>query len=443
MSTYAVVDPTTGRTVREYPLLTDAALAAKLDLAAATHRRWGTATTPAERAELLRRAAAALRERREELALIISVEMGKPVAQGVREVDRAAAVFDQCADGADSLPAADGLAPWTGESVTIVRHEPVGVLLGVVPWHCPYYDVARIAAPHLVAGNTIVLKHATQCPASAAAIESLLLDSGFPPGAYQNLYISSVQLDAVIADHRVRGICVTGTDAAGVQAAETAGRHLKRVVLDVAGPDVLIVLSTDDLPATVGIAAAHLYVDPEQPFGAHRFIVVDELYDEFLAGLTRVASQLRPGDPSRGETLIGPLPSSALAAGIEDHLHRAVEHGARVAHGGSRDGSFFEPTVVVDITADNPVAPEAFVGPFVLLFHAAGEEDAIRLANNGPHALRHSVFTTDAAQATRVAVLLDAGTVDVNPRRAGRPERSHPCGEGGAFLNHKLIRIAP
>jgi succinate-semialdehyde dehydrogenase/glutarate-semialdehyde dehydrogenase len=456
VSTYAVVDPATGKTLKEYPQLTDAEVADKLDRAAAAHREWGCTTSPAERASLLRKAGALFTERRDELAAIISREMGKPVAQGVLEVDFVAAIFEYYAEHAETFLADEPVSLIWGEGSAVVRRRPVGVLLGVMPWNYPYYQVARFAAPNLMVGNTILLKHAAQCPESAAVMESLFLDAGFPEGAYENVYASYAQIDTIVADPRVLGVSVTGSERAGARIAETAGRHLKKVVLELGGADPFIVLSTDDLDATVECALARFYDNSGQACSAaKRFIVIDTLYDDFLAKLTAAVADLRPGDPSAEETVMGPLSSIAAAADLEDQLHRAVDNGARVAHGGSRDGCFFEPTILVDIDRDNPAGQEEFFGPFANLYRATSEEHAIELANDTPFGLGSYLFTTDPVQAQRVANQIDAGMVFVNLTGADEPglpfggtKRSgfgRELGRYGAeeFVNHKLIRIAP
>jgi succinate-semialdehyde dehydrogenase/glutarate-semialdehyde dehydrogenase len=456
VSIYAVVDPATGKTLSEYPSLTDTELTEKLDLAAAAHRTWGRTSSPAQRAALLRKAGALFAERREELATIISREMGKPVSQGVLEVDFAAAIFEYYADLAETFLADEPVPLAWGEGSAVVRRQALGVLLGVMPWNYPYYQVARFAAPNLMVGNTILLKHSSQCPESAAALEALFLDAGFPGGAYVNLYASYAQVDTIVADPRVQGISVTGSERAGARIAEVAGRHLKKVVLELGGADPFIVLSTEDLDATVECAMTRFYDNSGQACsGAKRFIIIDDLYDAFLAKLTAALSDLRPGDPSAADTVMGPLSSEAAAAGLEHQLHRAVEHGARVAHGGSRDGCFFEPTILVDIARDNPVGQEELFGPFANIYRAPSEDRAIELANDTPFGLGSYLFTTDPDQAQRVANQIDAGMVFVNLIGAEEPglpfggtKRSghgRELGRYGAeeFVNHKVIRIAP
>jgi len=246
VSTYAIIDPNTGETVKEFPPMSDAELDAALDRASESYRAWGCGSTAAERAALLGRASELYAERRDELAKIISREMGKPVTQALGEVDFSAAIYAYYAENAEKLLADEPVQLAWGEGTAVVRRAPLGILLGIMPWNYPYYQVARFAAPNLMTGNTILLKHAAQCPESSAAIESIFADAGFPAGAYTNLYATYDQIDRVIADPRVVGVAVTGSERVGAHVAELAGRNLKKVVLELGGADPFILLSTDD-----------------------------------------------------------------------------------------------------------------------------------------------------------------------------------------------------
>ncbi|WP_158890848.1 NAD-dependent succinate-semialdehyde dehydrogenase [Amycolatopsis anabasis] len=455
MSAYAVIDPSTGEKVKEYPTTSDAELRAAVERAAGAYRGWGRSSSPADRAALVRRVGELHTERRAELARIIGREMGKPVAQALGEVEFCAAIYAYYADNAEQMLADEPIELLAGEGSAVVRRSPVGVLLGVMPWNYPYYQVARFVAPNLVLGNTVLLKHAAQCPESSAALARLFADAGFPEGAYENLYATYGQLEWVIADLRVMGASVTGSERAGASVAEIAGRHLKKVVLELGGADPFIVLSTDDLDATVEAAlAVRFYENAGQICcGAKRFIIVDELYDAFLEKMTAALAQLKPGDPQAEDTALGPVSSKAAAEHLEDQLRRAVEGGAKVALGGSRDGAFFEPTVLVDISPENEAAKEEFFGPFAHVYRVGSEEEAIEMANDSPYGLGAYLFTTDSAQAERVADRIEAGMVYVNIVGAESPElpfggikRSgfgRELGRYGVdeFANRKLIRI--
>ncbi|GCD88127.1 NAD-dependent succinate-semialdehyde dehydrogenase [Nocardioides sp. LS1] len=456
MSTYAVTDPYTGKTIKEFDALTAEQLEAKVARADATYRSWGRTTSPAERSALLGRVAELYAERRDELARLISREMGKPVEQAALEVDFTGAIYDYYARNAETFLADEPVALEWGTGTAVVRRSPVGVLLGVMPWNYPYYQVARFAAPNLMAGNTILLKHAAQCPESAAAMEQIFLDAGLPSGAYENLYATYAQVDGLIADTRVQGVSVTGSEAVGAHVAELAGRNLKKVVLELGGNDPFMVLSTDDLDATVEAALGVRFYDNagQMCCGAKRFIVIDDLYDAFVEKMSGAAAALVPGDPAEPGTALGPLSSVGAAEFLEDQVDRLVASGAKVVVGGTRDGAAYAPTVLVDIDATTEAAREELFGPVASVYRVGSEEEAIAVANDSPFGLGSYVFTNDTDQADRVANALDAGMVFVNIVGAEEPglpfggtKRSGFGRELGRFavdefVNRKLIRVA-
>ena len=341
-----------------------------------------------------------------------------------------------------------------GDGSAVVRRSSLGVLLGIMPWNFPYYQVARFAGPNLVIGNTIVLKHAPQCPESAAAIQKIFDDAGFPKGAYENVYATNEQIEWVIADPRIRGVSVTGSERAGSAVAEIAGRNLKKVVLEMGGSDPFILLGTDDLDKTVEDAVgARLDNTGQSCNAAKRFIVADELYEPFLEKFTAAMTSTKPGDPTSSETEIGPLSSKTAAERLEDQVKRAIDQGAKLAAGGKRDGNFFEPTVLTDIKPENDAYREEFFGPVAQVYRVSSEDEAVELANDTPFGLGSYLMTTDSEQAERVADQIDAGMVYVNVVGAdgaelpfGGTKRSgfgRELGTYGAdeFVNKKLIRI--
>jgi len=247
MSMYAVVDPATGETVKEYPTITDDELRDAIARADRAHQEWSKTATVADRAALIRRVGELHTERRKELAEIIAAEMGKPIGQARGEIAFCTSIYGFYADNAEALMADEPIELLGGEGSAVVRRSSLGVLLGIMPWNFPYYQVARFAGPNLIIGNTILLKHAPQCPQSAEAIEQMFTDAGFPDGAYVNIYATNEQIESVIADPRVRGVSVTGSERAGAAVAEIAGRNLKKVVLELGGSDPFIVLGTDNL----------------------------------------------------------------------------------------------------------------------------------------------------------------------------------------------------
>src|SRR5215203_3812984 len=283
MSTYAVVNPATGETIKEYPEISDDALRAAIGRADEASRSWPGLTSVTDRAALVRKVGELHSERRQQLAEIIVREMGKPIEQALMEVDFAGEIYGYYADNAEDLMADEPIKLLGGDGTAVIRRSPFGVLLGIMPWNFPYYQVARFAGPNLVIGNTILLKHAPQCPESAEAIEQIFHDAGVPADAYINIYATNDQIATVIADPRVQGVSLTGSGRAGAAVAELAGRHLKKVVLELGGSDPFILLSTDDLDATAQAAAdARGYNTGQACNAAKRFIVVEDLYDDFL-----------------------------------------------------------------------------------------------------------------------------------------------------------------
>lgn len=456
MSKYAVINPATGETVKEYATATDSEISAAVDAAHAAARGWARTSTREERAALVARVADLHRERRQELAEIIVREMGKPIGDALGEVDFSADIYQYYADHGPALLADEPVDLAEGsEGSAFIRKSALGVLLGIMPWNFPYYQVARFAGPNLILGNTVILKHAAQCPASAEAIQRIFLDAGFPEGAYVNVYATNDQIGTIIADPRVAGVSLTGSERAGAAVAEQAGRHLKKVVLELGGSDPFILLSTDDLDATVEMAVnARVDNSGQSCNGAKRFIVVEELYDAFLEKFVAKMDEVGPGDPMAGEAAYGPLSSAAAAENLEGQVKKAVEGGAQVLTGGTREGTFFSATVLANVKPGNPAFYEEFFGPVAQVFKVANEEEAIQLANDTPFGLGSYLFTTDTEQAARVADQIDAGMVYVNCVLADSPElpfggiknsgSGRELGTLGIdeFVNKKMIRIA-
>ena len=352
MSDYAVVNPATGETVARYDSFSDAQVEDALARAQNAFEAWRSVPV-ADRAAIVRRAAELHRERRKDLAALIVREMGKPFGAAVGEADFAADITAYYADQADAITADQPLSI-LGEGTAVIRRSPLGVLFGIMPWNFPYYQVARFAAPNLVLGNVIVLKHASQCPESAAAIETIYRDAGLPDGAYINVYVSAEQAARIVADPRVQGVSVTGSERAGAAVAEVAGRHLKKVALELGGSDPFLVLATDNLDAVVEAAAeARLDNTGQSCNAAKRFIVVDGLYDEFVSKFAAAMTASPPGDPMVRGTKLGPLSSVEAASRLQGQVDRAVAQGATVVTGGgARDGAYYPPTVLADVTPE-------------------------------------------------------------------------------------------
>ncbi len=454
MSDYAVVNPATGEVVKEYPTISDQDLKDAIARADKAHSEWGNSTTVEERAELIRNVGKLHSEQSQRLGEIIVREMGKPIEQAVGEVEFCTAIYDYYADNAAKLLADEPIELLDGKGSAIVRRSSYGVLLGIMPWNYPYYQVARFAGPNLVIGNTILLKHAPQCPESAAAMEEIFHEAGFPKDAYINIYATNDQIADVIADPRVRGVSLTGSERAGAAVAEIAGRNLKKVVLELGGSDPFILLATDNLDAAVESAVgARLENTGQACNAAKRFIVVDELYEPFLQKFTAALTAVKPGDPTSKDTTIGPLSSSIATERLADQVTRAVDGGAKLVAGGDHEGNFYSTTVLTDIKPGSDAAREEFFGPVAQVYRVANEDEAVQLANDTPYGLGSYVMTNDADQALRVADKIDAGMVFVNAVGAegaelpfGGVKRSgfgRELGRFGAdeFVNKKLIRV--
>ncbi|MEI7543556.1 MAG: NAD-dependent succinate-semialdehyde dehydrogenase [Mycobacteriaceae bacterium] len=446
MSIYAVVNPATGDVVQEYPTATDKQIEEALASAQKAYREWSKNSTVAQRAALIRKVAALHTERRQELAEIINREMGKEIESALGEIDFSAAIYEYYADNAEKFLADEKIDLLYGDGSAIIRRGPVGVLLGIMPWNYPYYQVARFAGPNLTLGNTIVLKHAPQCPESAAAIQKIYDDAGFPQGAYVNVYATNEQIAEAIADPRVQGVSLTGSERAGAAVAEVAGRNLKKVVLELGGCDPFIVLSTDDLDATVDAAVAGRFENTGQACNAaKRFIVAADIYDDFLDKFTKKVLETADG--------LAPLSSVAAAKRLGEQVDRAVADGAKLVSTGERKGAHFPPGVLTNVSPKSPSYREELFGPVACVYKAASEDEAVELANDTPFGLGSYVFTTDAEQAKRVADKIEAGMVYVNLVGAdgvelpfGGVKRSGFGRELGRFgidefVNKKLIRI--
>jgi succinate-semialdehyde dehydrogenase/glutarate-semialdehyde dehydrogenase len=451
---YAVTDPATGETVKTYETITDEALKDAIARAAAAHRDWSRGTTVEERAKIIGRVGELHNERKQELAEIITREMGKPIEQAVGEVEFSAAIYQYYADNGPKLMKDEPIDLLEGEGSAFIRRSSVGLLLGIMPWNYPYYQVARFAGPNLVVGNTILLKHAPQCPESSAAMEQMFHDAGVPKDAYINIYASNDQIAWVIGDPRVQGVSLTGSGRAGAAVAEIAGRHLKKVVLELGGSDPFIVLKADDLDAVVEAAVGGRLENTGQACNAaKRFIVTDELYEPFVEKFSAALTQVEPGDPNSSDAAIGPLSSTTAADRLEAQVKQALDSGARLVAGGGREGNFFKTAVLTDITPDNPAYTEEFFGPVAQVYKVSSEEEAVRLANDTPYGLGSYVYTDDSEQALRVADQIEAGMVFINAVGAEGVELpfggvkasgfGRELGRFGMdeFVNKKLIRV--
>ena len=454
MSDYAVVNPATGETLKEYPTISDADLEAAIGRAYDAHQEWRRTSTVADRAAVIRRVAELHTEQRERLAEIITREMGKPIEQALGEVDFSAAIYEYYADNGEKLLADEPIDLLEGDGSAFVRRSSYGLLLGIMPWNYPYYQVARFAGPNLVIGNTILLKHAPQCPESAEAMEQIFHEAGIPKDAYINIYATNEQIEWVIGDRRVQGVSLTGSERAGAAVAEIAGRNLKKVVLELGGSDPFMLLSTDDLDSAVESAVgARLENTGQACNAAKRFIVVDDLYEPFLEKFTAALTAVEPGGPELARRDDRPAVLEARRRPAGGAGQARGRRGRRARHGRQARRQLLLDDDPDRDHAREPRLPEEFFGPVASVYRVGSEDEAIELANDTPFGLGSYVFTTDADQALRVADKIDAGMVFVNAVGAegaelpfGGVKRSGFGRELGRFgmdefVNKKLIRV--
>jgi succinate-semialdehyde dehydrogenase / glutarate-semialdehyde dehydrogenase len=453
LSEYKVVNPATNETEREFAAATDAEIEQVLERSARAYQSWRT-TAKDERTKMLLRVAELYKERIDDLAALITREMGKPTREAKGEILLVVSIYRYYAEQGPALLEDVPLSPRAG-GTAFVRKEPVGPLLGIMPWNFPYYQVARFAAPNLMVGNTIILKHAPQCPESALAMEQIFHDAGLADGAYINVFATNSQIADMIADPRMTGVSVTGSERAGAAVAEVAGRNLKKVVLELGGSDPFIVLDSDDVTKTVKAAVGARMLNAGQACNAaKRIIVVGDLYGEFVDQFSAAMAALHPGDPADPASDFGPLSSESAAELLMGQIRDAVDKGATLRTGGQRidrPGAFVEPTVLTDVTPQMRAYREELFGPAAVIYRVADASEAVELANSSSFGLGGVVYSADPARAEEVADLLDTGMVWINSPQGsladlpfGGTKRSGVGRELGPygieeFVNKKLI----
>jgi len=453
--TYQSLNPATGTLLATFADLTDAELETKLAAAQACYRTWRH-TSYVERAAILSRAASLLHDQADAFAHTMTLEMGKKIGEARGEVEFSASILDYYARNAERFLAPETLHPAVGEAH--MESSPIGVIFGVEPWNFPYYQLARVAGPHLMAGNVLVVKHAGCVPQCAIAFEKLFMDAGAPAGLYTNLLISHAQSDRVVDDPRVKGVALTGSVAAGRSIAARAGQNLKPSSMELGGSDAFIVLEDADLEHTIKWAVwGRMYNDGQTCCAAKRFIVVEALADRFLAAFKSALGALEAGDPMDPATTLGPLSTESALVQLLEQVDHAVAHGATLVLGGkrlNRPGSYMQPTILADVEPGNPAFRDEFFGPVAMFFRVKDEDAAIALANDSDFGLGGSVFTADIARGKRVASRIETGMMFVNNISwsdaelpfGGIKDSGYGRELGGmgiqAFVNKKLVRYA-
>jgi succinate-semialdehyde dehydrogenase / glutarate-semialdehyde dehydrogenase len=453
---YQSVNPATGELLQAFEEHTDEQMMAAIAAANKAYRDFWSTMPYKERAGYIGKAAALMLKQKEVLARLATIEMGKRIAESRGEVELSAAILKYYADNAEKFLAPRQLNSVMGDAH--IEYSPIGVLIGIQPWNYPYYQLARFAGPNLMSGNVILLKHAPGVPQCALAFERILSEAGLPTGVYTNLFLSNEQVGMLIDDPRIRGVALTGSERAGEALASRAGKNLKKSTMELGGSDPFLVLEDADLEHTVKMAIIGRFGNSGQTcIGAKRFIVVDSLKDKFLKAFSRAANGLKLGDPLDESVTLGPLSSEAALQLLLKQVQEATAHGARVLLGGERagkTGSFMQPTILTDITPDNPAFKQEFFGPVALMFFVKNEDEAITLANNSPFGLGGSVYTTDIERGKRVASRIETGMVFINYPSISAPDLpfggTKRSGYGKElsnlgieeFINKKLVCVA-
>jgi succinate-semialdehyde dehydrogenase/glutarate-semialdehyde dehydrogenase len=452
---FQTINPANNKVVKSFDEMTDATLKTAVTNAATAFAEWKK-TDYQTRSQLLYTVSGLLRAKKKDLAKMITLEMGKLLSHAEGEIKLSAEIFDYYAKNAESFLTDKILNPVHGKA--LIRYSPVGVLLGIQPWNFPFYQVARFAAPNIMIGNTVMVKHASNVPQCAIAIEEIFIEAGAPLGLYSNLLLSNQRTTDLVADKRIRGVSLTGSEVAGASVAAAAGKHIKKSVLELGGSDAFIILEDADIDKAVEWAVVgRINNNGQCCVASKRFIAVESIADTFLEKFKNKLAQLVIGDPMEEATHLGPLCTEAAAVKIADQVKRAVDGGAKILMGGKRvdrDGAYMEATILTDVQPGNPVFYEEFFGPVALFFKVKNEAEAIALTNDSPFGLGGSVFTQDIERGKRVANEIDTGMVFINhptwtqadlpfggTKNSGYGREMAELGLD-EFVNKKLIRVS-
>jgi len=453
---YQTINPFTEEVIKTFPMHTDEQLEEIIAKAESVYKNDWSQRSLAERKKIVKKAATILRENVDEFAKPITLEMGKLFGEAQAEVTLSADILEYYADNASTFLAPRKLKVAEGEA--IVESGPLGVLFCVEPWNFPYYQLARVAGPDLMTGNVVIIKHAPNVPQCALAFEKLFLDAGAPGGVYTNVFLSNEQAAKAVADPRIRGVALTGSERAGSAVASEAGQALKKSTMELGGSDAFIVLDDADLDTAVKWGVwGKMNNTGECCVAAKRFILHETIADTFLERFRKKLAALVPGDPMDPKTTLGPLCTKGALELVEKQIQVAVDGGAKVLLGGkrlNRPGYFLEPTILTDITPENPAFHVEFFAPVALVFRVKNENEAIALANDSPYGLGGSVITKDVERGKRIARKIETGMVFINQATWTAPDLpfggvknsgyGRELSELGIseFVNKKLIRVA-
>ncbi|KAB8320905.1 NAD-dependent succinate-semialdehyde dehydrogenase [Tolypothrix campylonemoides VB511288] len=412
----ATINPATGELLKTFEPLSDAEIAQKLDLAQQAFEKYHK-TTFSERSQWMQKAADILEQEKEDFAKIMTLEMGKPFKAAIAEVEKCALVCRYYAEHAAEFLA--DVTVKTDASHSFIKYQALGIILAVMPWNFPFWQVFRFVAPALMAGNVGLLKHASNVPQCALAIEEIIQKAGFPKGVFQTLLIGAAKVADLMSDDRVKAATLTGSEPAGASLAAASGKQIKKTVLELGGSDPFIVLESADLEAAVTTATtARMLNNGQSCIAAKRFIVAETIADKFEKRLLEKFQALKIGDPMQSDTDLGPLATPDILKDLDQQVQAGVKSGARVLTGGhplsDRPGNYYPPTILTDISPDNPVAQEEFFGPVAMLFRVPDIDAAIKLANATPFGLGASAWTTNAEERDRLVEEIEAGSVFIN-----------------------------
>lgn len=454
MSSIKTVNPATNQVEKEYPVMTDQQIDLILSDADKAFQSWKK-TSFAERAKLLHKVASILRERKEELGKLCSIEMGKLHREGIGEVELSANIFDYYADNGEKFLADAPLD--TPQGKAFLSYEPIGVLLSVQPWNFPFYQITRSAAPNIMAGNTVVLKHASNVPQSAEIMEKIFAEAGAPKGVYTNLFVPGAKVSELVADPRVKGASLTGSEPAGSSFASMAGKYLKKSTLELGGSDAFVVLEDADLDKAVETAAfGRLWNAGQVCVSPKRIIVMASVADKFIEKAKAIYDKVVVGDPLDPKTQLAPLSSEKAVQDVIKQVETTVQQGAKLVRGGKRidrPGAYMEPTILTDIKKGMLAYSDEIFGPVLAIYAAKNVDEAVELANDTNFGLGGTVFGTDTDKAVEVARRIDTGMVYINhvtgiapelpfggTKRSGYGREQSPAGIY-EFVNAKLIRV--
>jgi succinate-semialdehyde dehydrogenase / glutarate-semialdehyde dehydrogenase len=453
---YQSLNPYTEDLIRTFPLHTDGEIDAIIAQAQKTYATDWSRRSIADRKAVVKKAASLLREDIDDYARLSTLEMGKLFREARSEVMLSAAILDYFADNAEAFLAPETLAVTRGEAV--VESAPLGVLFCIEPWNYPYYQLARVAGPNLMLGNTVICKHAPNVPQCALAFEKLFRDAGAPAGVWTNVFATNEQAAGIIADGRIRGVALTGSERAGSAVASEAGQALKKSTMELGGSDPFVVLDDAELDTAVKLAVGGRMKNAGQTcIAAKRFIVPDGIADAFLDRFKSELGKLHAGDPMDPDTSLGPLCTEGALDNVLKQIDIAVKGGAKVFAGGKKlagRGFFLAPTILTDVTPDNPAFRLEFFAPVAMVFRVKTEDEAVALANDSPFGLGATVIAKDVERGKRVARRIESGMVFINEVTTTAPELPFGgvknSGYGrelshlgiGEFVNKKLIRVA-